>query len=105
MRKTSAWDVPHKDNIEVAALDVTSQESVDNLVADIIKKEGNFAYLRCVRYSNASLLVVSILIVAFFTGKIDVLVNNAGFGLGGYIESVSVDEAKVSKIFNLSYFK
>ena len=50
MRKTSAWDVPHKDNIEVAALDVTSQESVDNLVAEIIKKEGNFTCLRCVPY-------------------------------------------------------
>jgi short-subunit dehydrogenase len=58
--------------------------------------------LKCVRYSNASLLVVLVLIVTFFAGKIDILVNNAGFGLGGYIESVSVDEAKVSKIFNLS---
>lgn len=105
MRKTSAWDVPHKDNIEVAALDVTSQESVDNLVAEIIKKEGNYAHLRCARNSNASLLVVIVLIVTFFTGKIDILVNNAGFGLGGYIESVSVDEAKVSKIFNLSHLK
>jgi NAD(P)-dependent dehydrogenase (short-subunit alcohol dehydrogenase family) len=101
MRKTSAWDVPQKDNIEVAALDVTSQESVDNLVAEIIKKEGNYAYLRCVRNSNAPLLVVLVLTFKYFAGKIDILVNNAGFGLGGYIESVAVDEAKVSKIFNL----
>lgn len=104
MRKTSAWDVPHKDNIEVAALDVASQESVDNLVAEIIKKEGNYAYLKGVRYLNASLLVI-VLIITFFAGRIDILVNNAGFGLGGYIESVSVDEAKVSKISNISWSK
>lgn len=67
MRKTAAWDVPHKDNIEVAALDVTSQESVDDLVAEIIKKEGNFAYLKCVRYSNVSRFVVSALITNSFT--------------------------------------
>ena len=105
MRKTSAWDVPHKDNIEVAALDVTSQESVDNLVAEIIKKEGNFTCLRCVPYWNALRLDTSDLIVTCISGKIDILVNNAGFGLGGYIESVSVDEAKVSKIWNLPWWR
>lgn len=41
MRKVSAWDVAPQDNIVVAALDVTSEDSVNNLVADIIKKEGN----------------------------------------------------------------
>ena len=41
MRKVSAWDVAPQDNIAVAALDVTSEDSVNNLVADIIKKEGS----------------------------------------------------------------
>lgn len=41
MRNISAWDVAPKDNLVVAALDVTSEESVENLVKEIIKLEGD----------------------------------------------------------------
>lgn len=41
MRSTSAWDIAPKDNIIVAALDVTSEESVDKLVKEIIEREGD----------------------------------------------------------------
>jgi hypothetical protein len=41
MRNTSAWDVAPKANLVVAALDVTSEESVDNLIKAIIKEEGD----------------------------------------------------------------
>ena len=41
MRNISAWDVAPKDNLVVAALDVTSEESVENLVKEIIKQEGD----------------------------------------------------------------
>ena len=40
MRKTSAWDVLPQNNIVVAELDVTSEESVEKLVKNIIEKEG-----------------------------------------------------------------
>ena len=40
--------------------------------------------------------------VILILGKIDILINNAGYGVGGYIESVTIDEAKVSKIFIFS---
>jgi NADP-dependent 3-hydroxy acid dehydrogenase YdfG len=66
MRDPTKWDQPPIDNVTIAPLDVTSEESVTNLVNQIIEKEG----------------------------KIDILVNNAGYGLGGYIESVTIDEAK-----------
>ena len=36
------------------------------------------------------------------SGRIDVLINNAGFGLGGNIESVSIQEAK--KQFEVNVF-
>jgi hypothetical protein len=41
MRNTSAWNVAPKANLVVAALDVTSEESVDNLIKEIIKEEGD----------------------------------------------------------------
>jgi NAD(P)-dependent dehydrogenase (short-subunit alcohol dehydrogenase family) len=66
MRTPSKWDQEDRSNITVAAMDVTSEESIAALVKEIIDKDG----------------------------KIDILVNNAGFGLGGYIESVTIDEAK-----------
>ena len=41
MRNVSAWDIATQDNLVVASLDVTSEDSVNNLVADVIRKEGN----------------------------------------------------------------
>lgn len=47
-------------------LDITKKDSIDSCVNEILSKEG----------------------------KIDLLVNNAGFGLGGAIEDVSIEEAR-----------
>lgn len=55
-------------------LDVTSQESVDEAVEAIIKAEG----------------------------RIDVLVNNAGYGSYGTVEDVSMEEAR--KQFDVNIF-
>jgi len=53
-------------SIHVRQLDVTSENSVDNAISDIIKQEG----------------------------QIDVLVNNAGYGLVGPAEELSIDELR-----------
>ena len=55
-------------------LDVTSQESIDEAVAAIVKAEG----------------------------RIDVLVNNAGYGSYGAVEDVSIEEAR--KQFDVNIF-
>jgi NAD(P)-dependent dehydrogenase (short-subunit alcohol dehydrogenase family) len=51
MRTPSKWDQEDKSNITVAAMDVTSEESIAAVVKEIIDKDG----------------------------KIDILVNNAGY--------------------------
>ena len=61
-------------NIEILPLDVTKSQSVDNAVKEIISKEG----------------------------KIDVLVNNAGYGIAGTVEACTIDE--VQDIFDVNIF-
>lgn len=52
--------------VELLQLDVTNDKSVKNAVAALLKKEG----------------------------RIDVLVNNAGFGSGGFLEDFTMEEIK-----------
>lgn len=55
-----------KVSVGVVKLDVTDEKSIKSAVGSILKKEG----------------------------RIDVLVNNAGYGLGGFIEDISLDEMR-----------
>lgn len=66
MRSLSSWTEPRTDNIELAAMDVTSDSSVAATVAAMIQKEG----------------------------RIDIVVNNAGYGIVGCLEAVSIEAAK-----------
>ena len=66
MRSTDKWDVEPQHNLIIAPMDVTSDESVDTLVARIIMEEG----------------------------KIDIVVNNAGYGLAACLELATIEEAK-----------
>ena len=61
-------------NIEILPLDVTKSHSVDDTINKIISKEG----------------------------KIDVLVNNAGYGIAGTVEACTMDE--VQDIFDVNVF-
>jgi len=63
-----------KSTIELLTLDVSDKTSVEKAVASFIKKKG----------------------------KIDVLVNNAGYGLSGPIEETSIEEAKAQ--FDVNFF-
>jgi NAD(P)-dependent dehydrogenase (short-subunit alcohol dehydrogenase family) len=67
MRSTAAWDLPERPNFNILAMDVTSDESVTTAVDRIISEEG----------------------------RIDVLINNAGYGLVGTVESVDISDGKV----------
>jgi NAD(P)-dependent dehydrogenase (short-subunit alcohol dehydrogenase family) len=59
---------------EVLALDVTSEASIAACVADVMAR----------------------------AGKIDVLVNNAGFGIGGYVEDLTLDDFR--RQFETNFF-
>jgi short-subunit dehydrogenase len=61
-------------NLNILAMDVNSDESVDALINEVVGLEG----------------------------RIDVVINNAGFGIAGSIEDTSVEEAK--SIFETNFF-
>ena len=65
-RRTDLLNDLNKFGVKTISLDVTDDESMQNCVAEILKAEG----------------------------KIDVLVNNAGYGSYGTIEEVPMEEAK-----------
>ena len=65
-RKTQAIEHLKKEKMEIGALDVTDQKSIDACVAEVIAK----------------------------AGRIDVLVNNAGYALIGPMIDLSVDDLR-----------
>jgi NAD(P)-dependent dehydrogenase (short-subunit alcohol dehydrogenase family) len=74
MRDTSKWETSsNRDNIVVSQLDVSNDESVNVLVSKIIEEEG----------------------------QIDIIVNNAGYGIAGCVECVTIEEAKAMFDVNL----
>lgn len=76
-RRVDRLKVLEEKEINIIELDVTKEESMKNCVSEILKREG----------------------------RIDVLVNNAGYGSFGAIEDVSMEEARRQievNIFGLS---
>jgi len=65
-------ELKNLENVSIIPLDVTSEESIAIAVREVIEKEG----------------------------KIDIVVNNAGYGLAGTLEMVSIEEAK--KLFDVN---
>ncbi len=72
--KIKQWEVDYPDRALVIPMDVTKPDEVENAVAAGLKKYGS----------------------------IDVLINNAGYGISGAIEEVSDDEYR--KIFDTNVF-
>ena len=70
MRNPSKWQLDKEDplssRIVIRHMDVVSESSIDTLVDEIIQTHG----------------------------KIDIVVNNAGYGLAGSLETVTIEEAK-----------
>lgn len=67
MRDVSKWTDPGMSNLHALSMDVTSDESVATAVNTVIAEEG----------------------------QVDIVINNAGFGLAGCLETVALSEAKV----------
>jgi len=67
-------DLTSHENVEVLPLDVTDEDSIREAVETIIAKEG----------------------------RIDVLVNNAGYGVAGCLEHVAIDE--MEELFDVNVF-
>jgi NAD(P)-dependent dehydrogenase (short-subunit alcohol dehydrogenase family) len=70
---TSRKEMDVKDGIHLLKLDVTDPKSVEEAIMTVVSKEG----------------------------RIDVLINNAGMGLGGPVEEFSDEEAKMQLDANL----
>ncbi len=67
LRKVTDWTEPALPNVNVFALDVTSDKSIKAAVETVLSNER----------------------------KIDVVINNAGIGMLGTLELVNVDDAQV----------
>jgi NADP-dependent 3-hydroxy acid dehydrogenase YdfG len=66
MRNITSWDGDKFENLELIEMDVKDNESVENAVNHVVNCEG----------------------------KIDVVINNAGYGIAGFVETVSIEEAQ-----------
>ena len=75
MRNPSLWEELPRSNLVLIQLDVTSEESVQSAVRTIEQTENR---------------------------AIEILVNNAGYGVAGYLETVHIHEAQ--SLFDVNVF-